>query len=422
MSRYLSQAVFLIGFLGMVNSVEAQTLDVSSESLKDILQSKNTRIQSAKLEHSASQERSGYLVRSFMPSIDIYGGQESFKTGTRPQRNQPSYGGEVSVNLYNGGRDLAESQIRDLDIERKNFQVMRVSSEELEKVRSSYWQSLFLKERLRITQGALEMNQQNLATAAKRIKSGVATDSDRFEFEMKSVDLKRELAELEVQLQNQLRLLKVQLGVEEEVSLNLIESYQHDHDEINWSQMEERYQFLYKESEIQAQQYALASKQNHRSWQPSVDAFAAYNQFNRTVRAGEPDMTESERRETVVGLRASMSLSSGLEFRRQALASRQESLAARSLAEYQKRVVEADLKGDIATLKVLHDQVHEAEENIRRAEKYYRITKSEYMRGVKNSPDVLGAAEKLIGMQNKRIQIIKDYQVAKAFLISRMGL
>ena len=43
---------------------------------------------------------------------------------------------------------------------------------------------------------------------------------------------------------------------------------------------------------------------------------------------------------------------------------------------------------------------HNAEENIKRAERYYRLTQSEYNRGVKNSPDVLGASQRLFAWQD----------------------
>jgi hypothetical protein len=40
---------------------------------------------------------------------------------------------------------------------------------------------------------------------------------------------------------------------------------------------------------------------------------------------------------------------------------------------------------------------------------------------VKNSPDVLGAADKLFDMQHKRLEIIRDFQVAKGHVLAKIG-
>ena len=86
-----------------------------------------------------------------------------------------------------------------------------------------------------------------------------------------------------------------------------------------------------------------------------------------------------------------------------------------------KREIEAHLETEMAGVSFLHDQVHAAEENIARATKYHDLTKSEYARGVKNSPDMLGAAEKLFEMRHKRLEIIRDYQIAKGHILSKTG-
>ena len=95
--------------------------------------------------------------------------------------------------------------------------------------------------------------------------------------------------------------------------------------------------------------------------------------------------------------------------------------AAQVQTELAKREIEAHLETEMAGVSFLHDQFHAAEENITRATKYHELTKSEYARGVKNSPDMLGAAEKLFEMRHKRLEIIRDYQIAKGHILSKTG-
>ncbi|OYZ13487.1 MAG: hypothetical protein B7Y39_17580, partial [Bdellovibrio sp. 28-41-41] len=79
------------------------------------------------------------------------------------------------------------------------------------------------------------------------------------------------------------------------------------------------------------------------------------------------------------------------------------------------------IENEVAELKLLHSQVHDAEENIVRAEKYYKLTQSEYARGVKNSPDMLSASEKIFEVKNKRLEILKDFNLKQAHVLAKIN-
>lgn len=397
----------------------AARVEITSENLKTLLENRNAVVASARLEAAAAAERRGSLARSFLPSLDLHAASESFKLGRSPQKSEPVYGVEARVNLFNGGRDRLEDEGRALERDRREFQTQRVTSEELEKARSAYWSLLFLREKMELIRASLEVNKQNLQSALRRIRSGVATDSDRFEFEMKDVELRQELATDEVQSAQKARALALALGEDAGTEFVFKEKFTHEHEYEALLKHESRdHEFLYKEKQLQGAQAELRSQSRGRAWWPRVEAYAAYNQFNER----EKEYAEAaDRTESVVGLRATLSFADGWESRRESAALAQEAAAAAKTAEFQKREVEAHLDGEFAELKLLHDQVHEAEENITRAERYYKLTQSEYGRGVKNSPDVLGASEKLFEMKHKRLEILRDFQVAKAHVLSKIG-
>lgn len=394
----------------------AETVTVNSENIKDLLIDKNAKVAAVRYDKAAAKEREGFLFRSFLPSLDFHGAQESFKVGNL-KRDQPTYGVEAKINLFNSGHDEIENNLRLLETKRLSFQEQRVSSEELEKARTLYWQILYLQEKVSLLNSAIDINKQNLASALRRIKSGVATLSDRFEFEMKEVDLRRENAETELELVTETRLLGLLLGLKEGVKLSFSEMLKHDHDyENSLKHSEKQHDFLFKEFELLAEQKSLSAKKGRRAWWPQVDTFAAYNEYNQRI-----ESAEDKRQETVLGLRMTMSISAGLESNYEARALLKQASASRMLAEYQRREVEAHLQSEVTELKLLHDQVHEAEENIKRAEQYYKITQSEYARGAKNSPDVLVASEKLFDMRHQYLKMMRDFQVSTAHLLSKIG-
>ena len=178
------------------------------------------------------------------------------------------------------------------------------------------------------------------------------------------------------------------------------------------------HEFLYKETEIQSAVNQLSATQLNRIWAPKLDAYASYNQFNEREKefASAEDRTESR-----VGVRLSLSLGEAFESYKEAASLKKEALSAQKMSELKKKEIDIHVSNEMAELELLHGLVHAAEENIVRAEKYYKLTQSEYVRGVKNSPDVLGASEKLFDTKKKHIEIVRDFQIAKAHILSKIG-
>lgn len=410
-----------LGFLIILATsvASAQELEINSKNLRSFIAEKNAKVQASTKNAQASSEREGSLTRSFLPSLEVFAGQEQFKSGRNASKSEPAYGAELKVNLFNGGRDHLENEVRKLATDKKEYEVDRVLSEELEKARDDYWQVLYLRDKIEILKVTAEANRQNLTSAERRIKSGVATESDRVEFEMKDVELKQDGQRAQIELQSRIRGLGILIGATKLDVNTFVEKLDHEHDyEVNLKHDARDHDFLVKESQIQAEQNRLLAKKDKREWWPKLDAYAGYQQYNQR----DKDFADAQdRTETVVGVRMSLSLSAGLEKSREGAALDKEAEASEAIAGFQKKEIEAHLDSEMAELRLLHNQVHEAEENIRRAEKYYRITQSEYARGVKNSPDVLGASEKLFEARHRRLEIIRDFQLAKSHVLSKIG-
>lgn len=395
-------------------------LNVTFESLKPVLQKQNARLDNARLVSQASDSRAqGHLVRTFFPELQLYAAEENFKIGSQPDKTQPQAGLLLQMNLFNGGRDSLEAEIRATTSSMRKFQLKRVESEELQKARQIYWELLYTQEQIELLLNTSKMNLQNLNAAERRIRNGVATESDRMEFEMKTVDLKRELEEARLKLKSQKSELAILLGTDDE-EIIFGDRLLHDRDfEKLLQHKSEDHDFLYREAELGSEHSRLLARSQQRIWWPRLEAYAAYNQYSEREKE-HPD--SKDRTETVLGLKLSISLAAGLQSQKESQALALESEGNLKLAKLHRREVDVHLTNEINELRFLHDQVHDSEENIKRAEKYYKLTQSEYVRGVKNSPDVLGASEKLFEMRRKRLEIIRDFQISKAHALSKMGL
>lgn len=419
MFRTLFALILAVSLAPMATFAAPAVVEVNSANLRELLENKNPEVEASLRETEAASERTGSWRRSFLPTIEADAGSENFSAAGQPRKTQPVYGAEASLNLYNGGIDRTEGRIRDLELEKLKARGKRVLADELEKARALYWQLRFLQEKTALLNETLKINEGNLGRANRRIKSGVSTEIDRIEFEMKAVDLKRELAETELATLRARRDLLLSLGLPDETELRFNEKLAHDHDfEKSLEFSAKDHEFMSKENELSAEQLLLERGKAARAWLPRLDAYAQYRQ--NTEREREyPDA--DDRIDSVVGLRLSLNLGGAVEANREKAAKELESTAARLRAERTRREVATQLRGERDELNLLHSQVHDAEENIRRAESYERLTQSEYSRGVKNSPDVLNAAEKIFDMRNKRLEIIRDFQIAKSHVLSKLG-
>lgn len=407
-------AVILMGCLSAWSKV-----DVTYQNLKSLLEQKNAAIASAKLRAEAAKDREGFFARSFMPKLELYGVQENYKTGSNDAINQPAYGAEASINLFNGGRDWNEAKIRNRRSEQMQVHAQRIQLEELEKLRILFWESLYLREKLEVLKSAIELNNRNAKSATRRLNSGVGTESDRLEFEMEAISLKQEQEEAQLKYDLQLKKIAIILNLDEHEGITLTDSLSHEHEYQDLTKHTEKdHELLYKEYEIAAEVTGLEAKSKSYGWVPSVDAFATYNQYNQRE-IDIPD--EKERRESVVGIKASLSLGSLLDSNSESSALKKEELSLSKAAEQQKKELHSHVEGELAELDLLHSQIHIAESNIKLAEKYYKMTDSEYSRGVKNSPDVLGASTKLMEVKDKYLQIVRDFQIARAHILSKIG-
>lgn len=409
----------MLSLLLSATCVWASSLDLTFDGLTQLIREKNSKVQAAALEREASHLRTGSLARSFLPSLRVQGSYENFRKGRGSLLSEPAYGAELGVNLFNGGRDGLESQIRDLELQKKDLGLKRVFITELQEARVLFWKILFHEAQIELLQDMVKTNLQNQKSADRRIRSGVALETDRLEFEMKAIELKQELEESELSLVNLKKEFSVHAGLKPAQELKLKDKFQHEHDFESLLKHEAAdHDFIVREVELEGEIQARAAKKEKRALWPQVEAFASFHQYNRLE---EDFPNRQDREESTVGVRMTLNFSGVWESQKQASSLQKQALASEQIAEYKKLEIEAHLESEMSELRLLHDQVHEAETNIELAQKYYRLTLSEYARGVKNSPDVLGASEKLFLMREKRNQIIRDFQISKAHVLAKIG-
>jgi outer membrane protein TolC len=391
---------------------------IRPEDLPGLLAERNESVRGHSQLANAYDARTGYLVRSFLPSLNFEAASETFQTGPYPMVSQLYGSAEARINLFRGGRDLLENRVRAAEAQGVRAESDRSRSEEMIEARRAYWALVFLREQIATLEAALRSNASHLASANRRIQRGLTTDTDRLDFEIQRSQLKEELESARhLGKQTQIRLRAV-LGFSSDVEFDTIPMAPHEEEDALREasfQTDEFHQALAARSSAEISDYRRT--QAHLWWLPTVDAYAGYYRY--TLR--ERDYLSSALRDdTALGIRLTLNIDP-VPAVSAARSASMEAEARNAIATQALRAGRSQLEVAQESMKHEHDLTHEAETRVAQGESYLAKTLSEYDRGLKNAPDVLGASQRLLGFKIRFAEIRRDYQLAKSELLFVVG-
>lgn len=412
----------MIAFLILIftsSAVAAESVQVSFDELPKLVTERNQHVKGAESFALAAESQTGHLVRSYLPNLEAHVGGERFNTGSFPTKSQPYGAIEARVNVFRGGRDSLESQIRNEQVDQSRASFQQAYSEELTKARRAFWTMVYQRELVSLISDAIKQNEQNLSGATRKIKAGLATETDRLEFDMYRVQLEQDFARAALGVSNSQRTLNVLIGNADDTRVETVESIPHQHDdallkaELNTDHHRDVRSLSANQSVAE-----LQKSQAYRWWTPSVDVYGGYGLFTLRERDYE---NLADRYETVVGARLTLNVFDGWQSRTQGRGMALQAEGYENQKAQTARELRAQFEGAKQELNLTHELIHASEKSVEQAKQYLLRTQSEYARGVKNSPDVFSATEKYIDMKRRYADIRKDYQIAKTELLALLG-
>lgn len=381
---------------------------VSFEQIEGLIRTKNPIVDSMKQKLEAKKAREGHLGRSFLPEVAAEVSHETFEVGTDGQKSQPGWKVEASLNVFRGGADKLEEKVRTLETSAADLETSVSTKDQLQKAYDLYWLLAYKQDLLQALNSHLEISKKNLGEANRRINSGVATSTDRLEFEMKMSLIKQEVALAE----KDVRLLSAELGnilgFTTAVLPKSTDNHFHDWETtlkgIKAADMPEVKMTATERDALKAKKGQYGA-----DYYPAVDLYAGQAESNQRFERDHPEA--SERRESFVGVRASWSLGKAIHSSVERSSLTKEVQAKEKQLDYLMRQNEISQSSKFDELKTLHSFVHDSEENIKASLRYLEATRKEYGRGVKNSPDMLEATEKYIAAKIRFAEITRDFNL-----------
>ena len=411
--------IFLLVFTANIHAQMSGSKVIRFEDLPKLVRDRNENVKAAESIHLAQKERSGYFTRSFLPKVSAKAGNETFKTDSARTDNQNYWMLEGKVNLYRGGRDRLEEKVREANENIAKSQLSHETIRELTEARQTYWKLVGISKLIKDRREALGRNESHIKSSRRRSGAGISTNADTIQFELHETTLQQELKKMTLQQDLLRNRLSVAIGWDEHENLQVAEDFPHPPDNKEmFPKLNGRENIELKiASERQARELAR-SQQHQRWWLPQVDAYTSYgvpslsDEFTRAIR---------NEKEWTAGLKVGLDLGEAFESRHEARAKAFEAQAEKNRANHRLReVIAADheLRHDLS---LLHELIHDADKDITKAETFLKLTNSEYARGVKNGPDLLGAFQSLYEFRQRRTTLYQEYHETLAELTALLA-
>jgi outer membrane protein TolC len=408
----------LVSVLLLLTSISAYAAP-GDDLLSQQIVSQNLSILGQNQNVESEKVKRGYLGRSFLPSLIIEVGQERFQTGRYKTFSNPYGLLEARFNIFKGGRDSIESDIRELNARIAEYNRSVSVRDQINKVRKIQWQIIYNNELIRILEEEEKQNQKILAQAEKRARSGVSTRSDTLEFNI----YRSELTEGLETLKHDNNILKI--GLLPLINLSSVDElefqdqllHQHD-DELLSKSFNANKHPVVASMNAENEGFQLQKRSNNLWWTPSVDFYGGYYLY--TLRDRDYSAIDA-REDRVVGARVTFLLFDGLKSYNQASASHYQAEAKRLQAKFLEKQTDAQyvmLKED---LRHTHEVMHFVEDRIKKSKIYLKETLDEYDRGVKNSLDALVAMQRYYRYEKQYLEKKKEYQIIKSDILALRG-
>lgn len=397
--------VFLVFGIALNQRASATT----RQELENKLFENNQEIQAFESQVLAQENLKKSLYSSYLPSLNAVGGWAKNKTDEDDQKGQVGYL-QGTANLFSGFRDQSNIEIEDqkLNLARIGLETQkRKLREELTDVLTTmiglHQLEKILDEEFKVTQIQKQM-------AAKKVSAGLTSTVDNLEFGLRE-------SEIQIQRRN-----IVQSHEEAHQKLNALfneEVKDEDINNIDFLTLEElkknlnilnfKNHPLLQKSQTEKTIAELEKRSVNSEFFPKLDLSYSFGRLT-------PTETDFKYNESQVALLITIPLFSGLE----TVYKRKSAISAVSARERELTQVGLNTKSQFERLKTkfseLTDLYQINEKKLVYAEKYYNLTLAEYKRGVKNSPDLVGATERFFDSKKKKIELQKELELVRVQL------
>ena len=378
--------------------------------LEKKLVEKNQQYLSLENQVAAEEAISNASNFAYYPSLKAVGGWANNKTDETKETGSLAYL-EGKLNLFSGFKDQAFKSLREIDHQVASIN-LRKKQRELRFQLVDLVSDMIISHKLKtILDEEYKVSQSQKQMAAKKVSAGLTGNVDNLEFELRENELSIEKKQIE---QKHLELHQKFISIfGSDISDSEMQS-------IDFSKVEKlisvpsssNYEksLDYESAELIATRSELEKKEIKAEYLPAVDFVYAAGRITPSE-AIPMNFNESK-----YSLLITIPLFSGFSTYYKTKAANYRFAAAEKLKQQLRNEVKARLN-------ILQTKISELgiifeinEKKLATSQKYFDLTLAEYKRGIKNSPDLVAATERLFGAKKKRYELLKELEIAKVEL------
>lgn len=391
-------------------SAPAQVYSTEPFSLEDLtasLSSGTPATEEFQYRSEATSSRVSLARSRYFPELGLEGGYESYRW-TGENLSSPFGYGYARWNLFNGFRDRLALKQATFESHSAEFEASLTRRLVLASAIAKFYEALFFQELIEIKSDALSVNSKQQEMAKRKRIAGITSLSDETEFSLRRRILESDILAARSELARSLRELDVISGggnhYEAKVPTgNFILPEASSAEESQALEQDPSKHANVVQASYAAEISALSPAITSGNWLPKVDFEATYGrsayEFRQLSGANQASFL----------LKLNFPLFNGFGI----VSAQKEATALRAAAE--KRLEQArlqtasDLPNVISKLKSLRARLVLEDENLNASGKYYDLTLREYQRGVKNSPDLAGASDRMIEARTKKLELLREF-------------
>lgn len=402
----MKQSLFIFMFLLVSFKVKAIE---GLEGLERKLFEKNQEVLALQKETEIKEALHKAAFSGFYPTLNMNGGYEKNKTDERPK--EVGYLGfvEGKLNVFKGFKDQALISQREADLKLSQIE-LELKKRELRLVLIEIASDMILLHQFQnILDEESKVTQNQKQMAAKKTSSGLTGPVDNYEMELRENEIKIEQTQMNQKHQEaHQRFFKI-FG--EDIDDKKLEK-------LEFSKLEKLNQFLkedlsfentldFQREKLLAEKVEYEKNEVKSEFLPSIDFTYSFGRLTPSEASPLP-FNESK-----YGVMITIPLFSGFEtyYKTKAMNLQRQSIEKQ---KWQKRnEVLAEINTSKVKLEELSTLLQLNDQKLISAQKYFDLTLSEYKRGIKNSPDLVGATERLFSSKKKKFELLKELELLK---------
>ena len=401
----------LFAFILFLSGLNVYALEGIGNLEKNLFE-KNQEIKSLESNTESKEALNHSATAGFYPTLSAVGGLGQNRTDdlSTIERGYVGYL-DGRINLFRGFKDVAIGNSREIDYKLSKLELEFKKRELRLQLTEVLSDMIFIHKFQSILEESLKVAQTQKQMAAKKVSAGLTGSVDNLEFELRESEILIEQKQITQQhLESHQKLIKLFGEDISDTELNQV-----DFSNINTltsaiDTVKIENSVDYQKAQFIEDRVTQEKKEIKSDFLPSLDF--TYSVGRLTPSEDSPIKFNENR----YALLLTIPLFSGFDTYYRTKSANKAFQAAEKIKFQRVNDIRADLsivKTKKEELKALYDI---NEKRSAQSQKYFDLTLSEYRRGVKNSPDLVGATDRLFSSKKRKFEILKQLELLKVKL------